>query len=459
MLNSPLYELSGINCLDNRFYIKREDLLPFSFGGNKLRIAEEFFADMEKKNRDCIIGYGGQKSNLCRVLANMASEKGIPCHIVCPVDETEPAGRSVNGVLAELCGAVIHKCPKRNVSETIERVVTECIAQGFKPYYINGDKFGKGNEAVPVRAYAKVYYEIKAQELETDGRFDYIFLATGTGMTQAGLICGRRQTCSETVIAGISVAREAAAEKQIIKKYCDAYCEENGYPMGEDNDIIIYDGNLCGGYGRYTEATEELMRSVYRKTGIPLDPTYTGKAFEGMLKYLKENGISSKNILFIHTGGTPLFCDYAGAGSQKAEVRQISDFSRLYDFLTAIDASLPTPLSSRVNLKQYAEKILKNGVALSAERNGAIVSSAMFYCNDRENGEAYLTLLGTIPGYEGNGYASCVMDKAEEFAKKNGMKKMCLETEMTNREAVGFYSRRGFVIRSCAEKLRMEKEL
>ena len=41
--------------------------------------------------------------------------------------------------------------------------------------------------------------------------------------------------------------------------------------------------------------------------GIPLDATYTGKAFMGMTEYIKE--IKERNILFIHTGGTPLFFD------------------------------------------------------------------------------------------------------------------------------------------------------
>ena len=43
--------------------------------------------------------------------------------------------------------------------------------------------------------------------------------------------------------------------------------------------------------------------------GIPLDATYTGKAFMGMTEYITENMIKNKNILFIHTGGTPLFFD------------------------------------------------------------------------------------------------------------------------------------------------------
>ena len=43
--------------------------------------------------------------------------------------------------------------------------------------------------------------------------------------------------------------------------------------------------------------------------GIPLDSTYTGKAYAGMRAYLNKQGIRGKNILFIHTGGTPLFFD------------------------------------------------------------------------------------------------------------------------------------------------------
>lgn len=37
---------------DNDIYIKRDDLLPFSFAGNKVRIALEFIFDMKKQVKD-----------------------------------------------------------------------------------------------------------------------------------------------------------------------------------------------------------------------------------------------------------------------------------------------------------------------------------------------------------------------------------------------------------------------
>ncbi len=43
------------------------------------------------------------------------------------------------------------------------------------------------------------------------------------------------------------------------------------------------------------------------KNSIILDPVYTGKAFYGMSQYIRENKIQGKNILFIHTGGLPIF--------------------------------------------------------------------------------------------------------------------------------------------------------
>ena len=43
--------------------------------------------------------------------------------------------------------------------------------------------------------------------------------------------------------------------------------------------------------------------------GIPMDTTYVGKGFYGMEEYIKKMKIIGKNILFIHTGGTPLYFD------------------------------------------------------------------------------------------------------------------------------------------------------
>ena len=43
----------------NQIFVKREDALPFSFGGNKVRFAEAYLEDMQAKGCDAMIMYGG----------------------------------------------------------------------------------------------------------------------------------------------------------------------------------------------------------------------------------------------------------------------------------------------------------------------------------------------------------------------------------------------------------------
>ena len=61
--------------------------------------------------------------------------------------------------------------------------------------------------------------------------------------------------------------------------------------------------------GNYNETIVKTIEDQYYLNGIPLDTSYTGKAFWGMQEYIKKMKINNKNILFIHTGGLPLFFD------------------------------------------------------------------------------------------------------------------------------------------------------
>lgn len=288
-------------------YIKREDLLPFSFGGNKVRIAQEFYSDMDSKGKNCMIGYGNARSNLSRALANINSHRGV-CYIISPSEDDGSRIITNNSYMVHACGAHFYECEKQKVAEAVERVIYECELDGMKPYYIYGDKFGHGNEAVPVRAYEKVYCEILLQEKQMGIEFDYIFLPTGTGMTQSGLLAGNMiAKRNNQKVIGISVARKKEQETEVIKKYLEAFFLENHILFKEYPEICVEDDYLSGGYGKYSDEIKNTIRSMFICNGIPLDPTYTGKGFYGMVEHLKKNKIKNANVLFIHTGGTPLF--------------------------------------------------------------------------------------------------------------------------------------------------------
>lgn len=314
---TSMYELFRDDSAGNRIFIKREDLMPFSLGGNKVRIAQAFFEDMRVKNRDTLVGYGNVSSNLCRVLANRCFREKIPCYIICSHEEHEDAtSQTSNSRLMELLGAVLIPCGKDEIADKVDEVMEDLTKQGRRPYYIYGNRLGRGNEGVAAGAYAAAYKEILSQAKALNIAFDYIFLPSGTGATQSGLVCGHLLNGDSTKIIGISVSRDKVRGTEILREGVQGYFKLNSLvlPKDADSHICLEDSYRKGGYGCYDEEILSCICRMFQLYGVPMDPTYTGKGFAGMMQYLKAHKITGQNILFLHTGGTPLFYDMLGAG-------------------------------------------------------------------------------------------------------------------------------------------------
>jgi len=299
-LLTPLYEMKIDS--QNKYFIKRDDLIPISFGGNKARKAILFFKDIERTNSDCIVTYGSSSSNHCRIIANIAASRKFPCYIISPLETNRP---TYNSKMIELFGAKIIRCHVSEVKETIDRVMLELKSQGYKPYFIQGG--GHGN--IGTQAYVDAYEEIKDYERIKGIHFDYIFHASGTGTTQAGLICGKILNNDNKKIIGISIARKNPYGGQVVLNSVNNYLESIYQKSICIDDIDFVDDYVIDGYGTYNTEIIHTIKEILMNEGISLDTTYTGKAFWGMKQYVKKNGITGKNILFIHTGGTPLFFD------------------------------------------------------------------------------------------------------------------------------------------------------
>lgn len=282
---------------NNDLYIKRDDLIPFSFGGNKVRKAVLFFEEIDAGGYDTVVTYGSASSNHCRIIANMAVSRGLECHII----STDADSEAINRKLVASFGAKITVCPVEKVASTIEMTMESYQLAGKKDFFIPGG--GHGNTGT--RAYDLAFDEIVDYEAKVGAPFDYIFHASGTGTTQAGLICGKRRLNSQAKIVGISIARKNPRGGQVVADSVQDYLGQE-----PNNDLIFDDSYICGGYGQYNEGIDRTIRHVMERYGIPLDPTYTGKAFWGMEQYLAAHQIQGKRILFIHTGGTPIFCDW-----------------------------------------------------------------------------------------------------------------------------------------------------
>ena len=305
---------------DADIYIKREDLIPFSFGGNKVRIAYELVSAALKRGCGLVISYGSEGSNMNRAMAHMAKLYGLKCHVIIKKDGEESLkAEPLNERLVRESGADITYCLVGNVRETVESVTDGAVSLGEKPYYIYGNSLGTGNRTALMMAYFKAYGEILKWERENGLSFDHIFLAVGTGCTVSGLLAGiMTEAClnekghdtkpySLPKVHGISIARESGSVINKIYENLEAF---NPYIIREGL-FDISDRYLKGGYGHADEGVYREIRQVLMDHGIAMDPTYSGKAFYGMRSEIRQHGYKG-NCLFIHTGGTAGFFDRAG---------------------------------------------------------------------------------------------------------------------------------------------------
>lgn len=305
-MSLPITPIQKLHSFSNKneIYIKRDDLLPFCFGGNKARIAKEFICDLISSGCTCMVAYGSPQSNLSRVLACGCSALGIRCVVVSPSEHIEKNIKSYNTLMVRNAGAEIVSCLKSDVRNTVAATLEKLRNQGELPYYIYGDESGQGNKKTPVNAYAGFIKELASQETDLGIQFEFIFLATGTGMTQAGILCGNSNASKPKKIVGISIARDALVTRDNINNYIESYMGYN-----KKIEIEVTDAYLHGGYGKSDANERATIRQLFSREGIPSDETYVGKAFDGMLQYIDEHQIENRNILFLHTGGTPLYFD------------------------------------------------------------------------------------------------------------------------------------------------------
>ena len=296
---TPLQDLGAYR--GNRLWMKREDLIPFSFGGNKARKAQLFFSQIDKGDYDCVVTYGSGSSNHCRVVANECCRRGMRCYIIAPNEASEP---TFNSQMMQLFGAEITTVPVSDVHDTIEGKIKALTAAGKKPFFIEGG--GHGNTGT--EAYVQCYEEIREFEKAEGVHFDYIFFASGTGTTHAGLVCGHLLNQDERQIVGISIARKNPRGREVVVQSILDYMGDGAKKEAVQADTVFID-DYTDGYGKDDRRVTETIEMVLKTYGIPLDATYTGKAFMGMSEFIRKEQIKDKNILFIHTGGTPLFFD------------------------------------------------------------------------------------------------------------------------------------------------------
>lgn len=275
-----------------KLYAKRDDSFFEAGGGSKARMLQYILADVDPNNYDVLLTAGGPCSNFNRACALMCSKLGIPMHLVEYTDNPIEFETSMNYYVCKLSNIRTTRCNKANVIDTLNTLRNIYKGKRLK------DIYGGGKSLEGIYAYYDAIKELYSQ----CGSIDHLFVACGTGTTLTGICAGMHKFYPKAKVHAVSVARTFDDEIGVLED--DMQLLNHYLQTKYDFSNLEYlDDYICGGYAKYSSDLFDVIKECISNEGMLIDPTYSGKAFYGMVNEIKKRNVfSGKNILFWNTG-------------------------------------------------------------------------------------------------------------------------------------------------------------
>jgi D-cysteine desulfhydrase len=303
-------------------WIKRDDLLGLSPGGNKTRKLEFLVADALQQGADTLITCGAPQSNHCRITLAAAVKEGLQCRFV--IEERVPDSyrddASGNHFLFRLYGveAITVVPAGSDMAAAMQRVADELKREGRKGYVIPGG----GSNALGGLGYVACAQELQQQAFERDVSFYSVVVGSGSSGTHGGLLAGFLGNRIHTPIIGIGVSRDPEQQAPLVHAEAQAVSDllELGLKVPKESVRCV------GGYWqpKYSVPNRRMVEAVQllaRTESILLDPVYTGKVMAGLIGLARAGEWrAGERVLFVHTGGLPSLFAYQNELLGRAEL-------------------------------------------------------------------------------------------------------------------------------------------
>ena len=266
--------------------VKRDDLLHPHVSGNKWRKLKHNLLEARRLGLTRLVTFGGAYSNHLAAVAAAGMEFGFSTLGVVSGEEKIVVNPTLG--FAKECGMDLRftsRANLRNLSETellqllkIEPTGTFILPQG-------------GANCLALPGCREIVAETEAQLGHPP---DFFITACGTGATLAGIVSG---LTGQSQALGISVLKGDFLQKEVEKLL--AACGEKPNTTWQ-----ILDDFHFGGYAKFTPELIDFINDFKQKTGIPLDPIYTGKAMFATCELAKQGFFpEGASLVFVHTGG------------------------------------------------------------------------------------------------------------------------------------------------------------
>jgi D-cysteine desulfhydrase len=304
-LPTPLTRYDALDTLVGaEVWVKRDDMTAGPEAGNKIRKLEYLLADALAKGKGTVVTCGAAQSNHARATALLAASLGLRSVLLLRTEApASPPPVTGNLLLDRLAGATVRYISFDEYTrraELLESARAKLEAEGEPAYVIpEGGSNGLGS-----LGYVGAMQEVREQlDLGLGGGpepFAAVVHACGSGGTAAGVALGAAQWNVAKETHAIAVCDDRRYFTSVCQRIIgEARALDPG--LGEPGPLVIHDAFKGPKYGVASDAQLRFIVEVARRTGLVLDPVYTGKALFG-LSHLDPK---PKRVLFIHTGGLP----------------------------------------------------------------------------------------------------------------------------------------------------------
>lgn len=315
---TPLEPLSRIlaDVTEKNLLLKRDDCSGLGLGGNKVRQLEYYLGDALAKGCDTVLSTGAVQSNYMRTLAAASAKLGLECHVQLEsrVSTEDPDYLlSGNVLLNKMFGATLYSYPEgedeSGADAELAKLARGLEKSGRKPYIV---PLAPVEEPKGALGYVTAAIELAEQCQQSELQPDLIVVPSGSGLTHAGLLTGCRAMGWQVPVLGACVRRQAELQRPRVVDTCEKI--EAMLDLGkvvQSDDIWVNDIALAPGYGKASRAVLDAISLMSKKEGVLVDPVYSGKTVSCTLQLIENQAlVNFRNIVIIHTGGTPAIFAY-----------------------------------------------------------------------------------------------------------------------------------------------------
>lgn len=125
-----------------------------------------------------------------------------------------------------------------------------------------------------------------------------------------------------------------------------------------------------------------------------------------------------------------------------------SEKNRIEKQLWELDSVFIPPLTDRVNISEYAEKLANKAQIVYACENGKDCGHCAFYVNAQES-IAFITSIAIEPTYQRRSIGKKLLECVKGYCFERGVDCVRLEVNRTNNDAIQFYQSMKFVKNVC----------